>query len=127
MKRIFKVRFHLGAGKNFKKWRVENLQTKSVKFFDPEVYDLELRDCKLHNHSGTAEKIHLGNNKTVCAWIMAKEVAYLVGGRCCYPNEDAISYNPKVKPFWRDHEGNNIDKKEIPMIETMGKQLYKIE
>jgi hypothetical protein len=124
MKRRFKVRFHLGAGENFMKWRVENVETRVVEFFDPKDYDLELENCKLHNHPGAAQKIFDGENKTVCSWVMAKKVAILIGGKCCFPDEDRISYNPKIQPYWRDHEGNNIDKKEIPMMETMGRQLY---
>jgi hypothetical protein len=127
MKRRFKVRFHLGAGENFMKWRVEDINNGHVEFFDPKYYDLELIDCKLHNHKGTAKKIHEGENKTVCAWVMAKGVAFITGGRCCHPDEDMISYNPKIQPFWRDHKGNNIDKKEILLMETMGRQLYKIK
>jgi hypothetical protein len=125
MRRRFKVRFHLGAGENFMKWRVENVETGAVEFFDPKVYDLELEDCKLYNQKGSAEKIFNGDNKTVCAWVMVRKVATLIGGKCCFPDEDKVSYNPKVQPYWRDQEGNNIDKKEIPMMETMGRQLFK--
>ena len=124
MKRIWKVRFHLGAGENFMHWRVENIDTGHVEFFDPKVYDLELQDCKLYNQKGAAEKIFGGKNKTVCAWVMARKVAILIGGKCCLPDEDKVSYNPKIQPFWRDQKGNNIDKKVIPMMETMGGQLY---
>jgi len=121
------VRFHLGAGENFKKWRVENVETGYVEFFNTKDYDLELKDCKLYNQKGSADKIFNGDNKTVCAWVMAKEVAFIVDGRCCYPNQDMISYNPRIQPFWRDYEGNNIDKKEILLMGTMGRQLYKIK
>lgn len=125
MKKRFKVRFHLGAGENFLKWRVENLLTGVVEFFDPKEYDLELENCKLHNHPGTAKKIFDGENKTVCAWIMAEKVAVLISGKCCFPEENAVSYNPKVQPYWRDSEGNNIDKQEFKWLETQGRQLYK--
>lgn len=124
MERKFKVRFHLGAGENFMKWRVENVKTKHVEFFDPQIYDLELENCKLHNHKKTAIKIFEGKDKTVCAWVMAEKVAILIGGKCCFPDKDSISYNPKVQPYWRDSLGNNIDKKEFVWLETQGKQLY---
>lgn len=125
MKRRFKVRFHLGAGENFLKWRVENVETGVVEFFDPKEYDLELENCKLHNHPKTAQKIFDGENKTVCAWVMAEKVAIQFGGKCCLPEENALSYNPKVQPFWRDVKGNNIDKQEFKWLETQGRQLYK--
>ena len=124
MKRRFKVRFHLGAGENFLKWRVENLDTGVVEFFDPKDYDLELENCKLHNQKGSAQKIHDGANKTVCAWVMAEKVAVLIGGNCCFPPKDAVSYNPRKQPYWIDAESNDVDKKEFTWLETQGRQLY---
>lgn len=119
------MRFHLGAGENFLKWRVENVETGHVEFFDPKDYDLELENCKLHNHRGTAQKIFDGENKTVCAWVMAENVAVLIGGKCCFPLEDAVSYNPRKQPYWIDAEGKDIDKQEFTWLETQGRQLYR--
>ena len=124
MKQIYKVRFHLGAGENFMKWRVENMFTKSVEFFDPTVYYLELENCKLYNQVGAANKIFDGANKTVCAWVMAEKVAILIGGSCCFPEKDSVSYNPQREPNWVNANGKNIDKKEFRWLETQGRQLY---
>jgi len=124
MKRLFKVRFHLGAGENYLKWRVENVETGVVEFFDPQYYDLELENCKLYNQTSAANKIFKGDNKTVCAWVMAEKVAILIGGNCCFPEKDSVSYNPRKQPYWVDVEGINIDKKEFTWLETQGRQLY---
>lgn len=125
MKRLFKVRFHLGKGENYMKWRVENTSTNFVEFFDYKDYDIEMINCKLYNQEGAAEKIFKGDNKTVCAWIMCEKVALVLGGnRYRLPKENIISYNPKVKPYWLDFGGENIDKSEFELIETIGKKLY---
>jgi hypothetical protein len=124
VEREFKVRFHLGKGENFMKWRIENMITGKVEFFCPKDYDLELENCKLHNQVGAARKIFVGENKTVCAWVMAEKVAILIGGNCCADEKDFVSYNPRILPHWRDFGDNNLDKKELPCLETQGRQLF---
>lgn len=124
MEREFKVRFHLGKGENFMKWRVENMITGKVEFFNPKKYDLELENCKLYNQIGAASKIFGGENKTVCAWVMAEKITILIGGNCWIDEKDFISYNPRILPYWRDFWDNNIDKKEFTWLETQGRQLY---
>lgn len=127
MKRLFKVRFHLGRGENYMKWRVENTNTKSVEFINPEIYDLILKDCKLYNQIGAANKIHNGGTKTVCAWIMTKEVHILIGGSGYDEiNKNQIKYNPKVEPNWTDYKGNNLDKSEFNLLTTVGNKIFKI-
>jgi hypothetical protein len=126
MKRNFKIRFHLGAGENFMKWRVENLDTKEVNFFDPNDYSIKMNDCKLYNQKSSAEKIYDGGGKTVCAWIMAQEVHILIGdSNDDKPQEKRLSYNPRVTPNWTDSEMKNVDKKEFKSLITFDKKLYK--
>lgn len=124
MEREFKVRFHLGKGENFMKWRVENVVLGVVEFFDPQDYDLELENCKLINQIGAANKIFDGANKTVCSWVMAEKVAILISGNCCFPEKDSVSYNPRILPHWRDFGDNNIDRQEFTWLETQGRQLF---
>lgn len=123
--RIYKIRFHLGAGENFMKWRVENVETKKVDFFDPDIYSLALNNCKLYNHKGTAEKIYDGANKTVCSWIMSSRVDILIGDpNDDKPNNKRLFYNPRVAPNWMDSDNKNIDKKEFNSLTTIGKKLF---
>lgn len=124
MKRRFKIRFHLGAGDNFAKWRIENTDTGDVDFINPSEYSLRLENCKLYNQKGSAEKIFEGSNKTVCSWIMVSKCAILTSCDINVSEEIIIFYNPRVKPYWRDSEGNNIDKKEFNTLETSGRMLY---
>ena len=124
MKRRLKIRFHLGAGENFAKWRIENMDTGDVEFLCPSEYSLKLENCKLYNQKGSADKIYQGSNKTVCSWVMASKCAILIPRDIAVPEGRIISYNPRVKPFWRDSQGNNIDKKEFNILETSGRMLY---
>ena len=71
---MYKVRFHLGAGENFMKWQVKS-PDGTVKFYKPEEVGILMTGCFLRNQKGTAEKIHAGANKTVCAWVEAQLVS----------------------------------------------------
>jgi hypothetical protein len=125
MSRAFKVRFHLGLGDNFMKWRVENMNTNEVQFFDPQVYSIKMNDCKLHNQRGSAEKIFDGGYKTVCAWIMASRIQLLIGDSGDnIPVSKRLMYNPRVTPNWTDSKNTNIDKKEFKSLVTCGKKLF---
>jgi hypothetical protein len=127
MKRIFKTRFHLGRGENFMKWRVENTETKDVKFFDPESYELKLTNCKLYNQKGSAKKIYDGGTKVVCAWIMSQKVDICIGGASHNLDKNRLTYNPKVSPNWMDTDNNNVDKIEYDSLVTIGRKLFKSE
>jgi hypothetical protein len=122
MKRKFKIRFHLGAGENYMKWRIEDTTTKNVWFFEPEDFTAVIINGKLHNHPSTAKKINDGANKTVCAWIMAEDVVM-------YSNENMwmrgqVAYNPRVMPHWIDNNGNNVDKHEYAEMLIDNKKIY---
>ena len=107
MRRKFKIRYHLGRGENYMKWRVEDVTTKTVDFYDTDGFSMLAVGVKLHNQPATADKIHNGANKTVCAWIMASKVTFNPARQ---PKGIQVSYNPRVSPNWRDQEGNNVDK-----------------
>ena len=130
MKRNWKVRFHLGKGENFMKWRIENVETKEVTFHSPKEVMISMIDCKLHNHKGTAKKINEGQNKTVCAWIMGKNVNVIASQNYSFEKfiqEESMTnvaqYNPRVTPYWRDQDDNNIDKHEYSFMLTDGTKL----
>ena len=89
------------------KWRVEDITTKTVNFYETDGFNMLAMGVKLHNQPATADKIHNGANKTVCAWIMARKVEFSPARK---PKGIQVSYNPRVSPNWRDQEGNNMDK-----------------
>ena len=114
----YQVRFHLGAGENFGKWQVKCLA--GVLYFDPAKVSLTMLDCQLRNQRGTAQKVHDGANKSVCAWVDCNEL--LVEG----PVEMAgitVAYNPKIAPYWRNLAGECIDNKRADVLRTVGKQV----
>lgn len=123
MKRIIKIRFHLGAGENFMKWRIENVNDKDVAFYSPEEMIALMTNCKLYNQKATANKIHNGANKTVCAWIMCESFEFV---EQVTTFGEQIKYNPRVIPHWVDSEGNNVDKKEYVSMSINNKTISAI-
>ena len=85
---------------------------------------------KLHNHKGTDKKINEGQNKTVCAWIMCRSVNVILAQSSSfkkYIKEEGMTnvaqYNPRITPYWRDQDDNNIDKHEYSFMLTDGTKL----
>jgi len=115
-----KVRFNLGAGDNYMKWKVSD--EKSVEYIDPHKSSLSLVNCRLVNRPKSAEKIHQGANKFVCAWI---ECDWTKQIPIQNPNTmEQIFYNPKIRPHWHDKYGNNIDGKFYSRIITIGEKVF---
>ena len=118
-KRQFKVRFNLGAGVHFMHWRIENLQTKEVQFFNPNEVSFELTDCYLRNQKATATKINNGADKAICAWIECNAVTMTD----CNPQGSKVSYNPRVTPNWMCDDAN-VDGKTFGTLFTKGNKVF---
>jgi hypothetical protein len=119
MKRNYKVRFHLAKGKNFMKWQVRSINGE-VSYYDPFKVSLRLSNCFLRNQLGTSNKIFLGANKTVCAWVECESVSIESIGDAegCH-----LRYNPKVEPNWT-LEGKVVDGQEFNEILSYNRSLY---
>lgn len=116
-----KVRFNLGAGKNFMKWKVE-YPDGEVKYLDPKDVQLVMHDCILKNHKKTAQKIFDGAEKTVCAWVLCKQIE--IRTENFEPdNENKIRYNPRVQPNWI-LDGKVVDGQKFDSIITVDYGLY---
>ena len=97
MAKKIKVRFNLGKGKNFMKWKVEADGTSE--YYSPDEYNLYMYGCQLKNQRSTAEKIHQGANKSVCAWILCDSI--MLGQNVTLPEANTrLTYNPRVRPNW---------------------------
>ena len=120
----FKVRFNLGAGKNYMKWKVTDPFGKA-NYYEPDDVYIKMSDCRLMNHRGTAEKIYNGQHKTVCAWVEAVDVEVLPFQKQSCIVGSRVSYNPKVKPYWV-LDGEDADKKELKHIVSVGRKLFKL-
>lgn len=126
-KNKFKVRFNLGRGENFMKWKVTSPEG-SVNYYDPDHNTLVMNGCKLRNSPATAQKIHDGANKTVCAWIEADYVKVEQGEFQLLWNVDKeIRFNPREQPNWI-HVGEiqSIDNKNIDLIISQGRRLWDV-
>lgn len=123
MKRPYKVRFNLGAGKNYMKWKVEG--PDGVAYYDPAEVQIEMVDCQLKNQIKTAKKINEGAHKTVCAWVRCSylqvhdHVAVAITDR-----DTQLKYNPRKLPYWFIDEGVNVDNLEVYKVVTQDRKLF---
>ena len=127
MVRMLKVRFHLGAGPHKGHFQVRD--SDEVSYYDPEKFQLRMREGRLHNQPTTAKRINCGEiNKTVCSWIACESLEVVKAGTWnLHPsNLIEVSYNPKVAPHWRDSDGQNIDGVVVPILQTVGKKVYRV-
>ena len=110
------------------KWKVTSPDGE-VNYYSPDDVTLVMGGCKLRNYSGTAQKIHDGANKTVCAWVEAEAVD--VYNESPVPLQYSIDlevlYNPRRTPHWTYYgDVTNIDNKEINLLVTNGRRLWDI-
>lgn len=125
-----KCRFHLGAGEHFLHWRIENVKTKEVNFYNPEQFTFTFLGCFLRNQKATARKINQGANKEVCAWIECDSVVVTpllepadLPLEYIADNLTQVCYNPKVAPNWRVND-ENADSKRFDKLVTFGSKVF---
>ena len=93
MGKKIKVRFNLGRGENYMKWKVEYPNGWS-KYFAPTENQLILKGCQLKNSRTTAMKILNGQHKVVCAWVLCDEIEIIQDNLKC---EDAAPDNGEIR------------------------------
>ena len=121
----FKVRFNLGRGKNFMKWKVQYPDGK-VEYHSPTDVQLVMHLCHLKNQKKTAQKIFDGGEKVVCAWVLAKELTIIKSGFVQADRTgERVSYNPRVTPHWMLN-GENVDGLPVDTLVTVDYGIYKI-
>jgi hypothetical protein len=120
-----KIRFNLGRGKNYMKWKVQYTDG-TIEYHSPTDVQLLMHDCTLKNHKKTAQKIFDGGEKVVCAWILCKSLvitsndfiqADLFGER--------VRYNPRVTPHWMLNDVN-VDGLPVDKIVTVDYGVYMV-
>ena len=118
-----KVRFNLGAGANFMKWKIER-PDGVISYHSPEDVQLIMNVCVLKNQKSTALKIFNGSNKTVCSWILCESIEILTNGVCPkVQDSDRVSYNPRLSPNWI-HRGFVADGMRIHKLVSWGNKVY---
>lgn len=122
MRRRTRVRFNLGKGRNYMKWRVLH-PDGTVEYLDPSEVQLVMIGCTFKNSKRAAQKIFEGANKTVCAWVLCDELRVEEPMSFSDNQDIQASYNPRVAPNWRISE-NDIDGRNTPLLHTIGKNIY---
>jgi hypothetical protein len=116
-----KVRFNLGRGVRYKKWKIDFEDERDPVYLDPETIQLIFKNPKLINRKSAATKIHDGANKYVCAWIKCDDV--MVGNNFDVDEGTEVKYNPRVKPFW-DIDGQDVDGQSFTELVSKGHRIY---
>jgi len=124
MSRPYKIRFNLGRGKNYMKWKVEG--PNGAKYYSPDEVQIHMNGCQLKNQRGTAEKINGGASKTVCAWVrcMHVEIFPVDFLRLNEEFDTQLKYNPRVLPHWFTGTDQNVDGMFVRRVVSFGKKLY---
>lgn len=115
-----KVRFNLGRGEHFMKWKVEHPEGE-IHYYTPSEVQLVLSGCQLKNNRNTAMKILKGEHKTVCAWVLCDEIK-IQHQNFIEDNHQGVSYNPRVLPYW-NRDGMDMDGSRIKEMYTIGSKL----
>ena len=97
----FKIRFNLGRGENFQKWKITNNSNKESFYLTPEEFNLELIGC------------------TVCAWVDCEDI--LVRSPKAIEG-DLVKYNPRENPNWM-FKGENADKQKFKVLTTCKRNI----
>jgi hypothetical protein len=94
-----KVRFNLGRGANFKKWKITH-PNGLTSYLDPNQVQLILYNCYLINRESQSKEIFNGGHKRVCAWVLCETIE--IHEKDAFDTSDLvkISFNPRIKPNW---------------------------
>ncbi len=121
-----KVRFNLGKGPNYMKWKVQYPDGTSV-YYSPTDTQLVMHNCILKNNRKTADKIMNGQHKTVCAWILCDSIDIKKDSFDAYDNDPMnirISYNPRVNPYWVLNKSTPADGYKFSRIGSVDYKLF---
>jgi hypothetical protein len=110
MTKKIKVRFNLGRGENYMKWKVQYPNGYSY-YYRPTDVQLVMQNCILKNSRSTALKIFNGEHKVVCAWILCDSIDIKTDDFIA-DNNQQVKYNPRVLPFW-NKDGVDMDGSKI--------------
>lgn len=122
MRRRTRVRFNLGRGKNYMKWRVLR-PDGSVEFLDPNEVQLVMIGCTFKNSKRVAQRIFDGENKTVCAWILCDRLEIRKPNSYSDNSDLQARYNPRVAPNWQLGD-QDIDGRHTESLHTIGSRVY---
>ena len=103
-----KVRYHLAKGIHYMHWQFKT-SGGDVFYHNPKDNIIKLYNCILYNNRKVADKIYLGQNKDVCSWIKCNGMEILFEEKSVPSWATHIRYNPRVRPYWHNIKGDNLD------------------
>lgn len=103
-----KVRYHLQRGPNYMHWQFKT-DTGECFYHKPSDFIIKLHKCILYNNRKVADKIYLGKNKDVCAWIKCQGMELLFEEKNIPSWCTHIRYNPRILPYWHTINSDNLD------------------
>lgn len=122
----YKVRFNLGRGENYMKWKVVDPKGVTSYYF-PTGVQLRMTGCTLKNNKAAAKRIYRGmSNKVVCAWVLCEKLD-LVTEEFVQPVTNRLKFNPRTAPNWQHEQGEHIlnaDDEYFNEITTVDYRLY---
>ena len=122
----YKVRFHLQRGQHYMHWQIKAWDG-TVKYIDPNKYQLELYGCKLINKINAARKVNLAGKKDVCGWVRCENFDINECGQIDTNYCDKLSYNPINDIHWRrsgDDREFDWDNSEYDYLVTNGNKIF---
>lgn len=122
---MYKIRYNLGRGKNYKKWKIIN-PDKTIDIIDPRDVNILLMNATLCNNKKSALKIFNGGKKTVCSWIEAEEIMIQSSNNKSLEGidlKDEIKYNPRELPHW-ECNGKDFDNKKFESVLTNENKVF---
>lgn len=105
-----KVRYHLQRGPHYRHWQFKD--KSNVFYHNPKEKVIRINNCILHNNRKKADKIYLGSNKDVCAWINFSTMEIISFDFVVVSWATKIRYNPQELPYWhvtQDNKTFNLD------------------
>lgn len=116
------LRFNLGRGDNYKKWKITTTD-KSTIYLEPNDVTLQLVNCKMYNNKTQSTKIYEGGHKRVCSWVECDNIISIEKLDESKLGEQ-LFYNPKLQPYWVDEWGNDLDGIRFQYLITKENKVY---
>ena len=125
MKKLYRIKRHLGRGKYYQFWQIRNNYTNAeIGYYDWRIYSLILENCQLISQPTAAKKILNGANRKPCAWIKCDRFEIVPSDRIKVDISCPIFYDPCKIDHWKDRKNQNIDKQQYSKIITLATLPY---
>lgn len=123
---MFKVRFNLGKGARYMKWKITSPSGEHT-YHEPSEVRLIMLDCFLRNQQQTAQNIFEGAHKSICAWVECEHVEVkILAEKREYPGKSSqAKYNPRVMPHWVV-DGTITDNETVGDLMSVNRGLFLI-